>query len=218
MKKRKMEVHEMLFWISLVLFAISLLGLIAMIGCWVYADAKRRSDKPLVWTLIAVLTPNLFGVLIYLLVGRTKSKPEHVKSRFIIPLIAFAACFVLSTGLFLGSVFMSVRLPVVGGVSIGMVNNNIGNQWGVSFKTSGDEFTREIELSDAGLKTFNVQGSCEEGELYLLIRQKDVVKVIDLSDHALNSLDLSGYQPGKVTLVLYNDHARNAKVKITWER
>lgn len=205
----------MLFWISIILFIVTLIGLLVMIGSWVYSDAKVKSDKPLTWTLIALLTPNFFGVLNYLLVGR-RNTLERSKNKFKIPLILFAVSFIISTGLFIGNLVSSNKLPIIGGVSIGMIKNNIGNQWSVSFKTSGEELSRSVNLSNDALNNFSIEGKCDEGKLYLLISQNDLAKVIELSDLAKGIIDLSDYKPGNVKLMIYNENARNAVVKIRW--
>ena len=89
----------MLFlWISLGLLVLSALALLTMLGCWTYSDAKKRSDKPEIWTLIVLLVPNFIGLIIYLLVGRTK-KPEDMDSprnRFFTPLIVFGILTILT--------------------------------------------------------------------------------------------------------------------------
>jgi hypothetical protein len=89
----------MLFlWISIGLFVLSMLALVTMLGCWTYTDAKKRSDKPEVWTLIVLLVPNFIGLIIYLLIGRTKKAddPAPGRNRFFIPLIAFGITTVIT--------------------------------------------------------------------------------------------------------------------------
>lgn len=55
----------------LVIGASGGLAMGAFLGAWivslgyVYADAERREMRPVLWTLIAALFPNLFGFLLY---------------------------------------------------------------------------------------------------------------------------------------------------------
>ena len=47
--------------------------LAALIGIYVYRDAKRRNMNAVLWTIIAVLAPSLIGFIIYLLVRTNHS-------------------------------------------------------------------------------------------------------------------------------------------------
>lgn len=55
----------------MLLFLVVLLALVvalyALIGVFVYKDAKRRGMNALLWTVVAILVPGLIGVVIYLL-------------------------------------------------------------------------------------------------------------------------------------------------------
>jgi len=88
----------MLFlWISIGVLTISIMLLLTMLGCWTYTDAKVRSDKPEIWTLVVLLTPNFIGIVIYLLMGRTKKADElTAKNKFFIPTIFFGILTILS--------------------------------------------------------------------------------------------------------------------------
>lgn len=61
---------------SFVLLVPIVLGLWALIGIYVYRDAKRRGMNSALWTLIALLTPGLIGFIIYLLVRGSYSDLE----------------------------------------------------------------------------------------------------------------------------------------------
>jgi hypothetical protein len=58
-----------------VLFFASVMGVLfltAMVGAWfyVYRDAGRRGMNQWLWTLIAIFTPNLLGIVIYLILRK----------------------------------------------------------------------------------------------------------------------------------------------------
>ena len=90
------------FIIGLVSFILTLLATMAVLGLWVYEDAKVKSDQsPVLWVLIVLLVPNLVGLIIYLLVGRT-NKNVPAPGTYKKPLIAAAVCFLISIGLFIG--------------------------------------------------------------------------------------------------------------------
>ena len=204
----------MLFCILAVITIISILSLYVFLCLFVYADASVNSDKPIRWLLITLLTPNMFGFLIYILVGRNKDR-KSVR-RFKLPAVVSAFVAVISTTVFLGSVLFSNDIPVINNVSIGMVNNNIGSQWTVEYKSSGETLERTISLTDNELKNFSVEASCDDGELYLLMIQGKNAKVIDLKNYSKEELQLDGFDAGKVKLSLYNESAKNAKIKIDW--
>jgi hypothetical protein len=192
-----------------------------MLGAWTYADAKSRTDKPVAWTLIVLLVPNLLGLVIYLLVGRTKT--EKSVGKFKKPLIAFAVCFVLAAGLLIGG-FVNLMtmdgtdLPTWNGVSVGRAESYWNRQWTVSFKASGETLTKTVNLSDDDMTAFHVIGNCDSGKLYLRISQGETAKTVDISDFFNESLDLSGFQAGRVKLTIYNDEAKNASISVGWRR
>ena len=199
------------------LAAIMLLTFIAFyvfICLYVYSDARVNSDNALVWLLITIFTPNFFGFLIYMLAGRRKDR-KPVK-KFKLPAIVSAAALVLWTAGFLGSVLFSSDVPVISNVSVGMVNNNIGSQWEVSYRSSGETLERTISLTDEELENFTVEASCAEGESYLLLLQGGNAKVIDLKDHTKDKIQLDGFTAGKIKLSLYNEGAKDSKIKIDW--
>lgn len=199
------------------LAAIAVLSFIAFYICiclYVYSDARVNSDKPLIWLLITIFTPNFFGFLIYMLAGRKKDK-KPVK-KFKLPAIVTAVSAVISTSAFLGSVLLAGDVPVIDNVSVGMVNNNFGSQWEVSYRSSGETLERTISVTDDELENFTVEASCAEGESYLLLLQGRNAKVIDLSDQSNERIDLDGFTAGKIRLSLYNEAAKDAKIKINW--
>ena len=202
-------------FIALALITVlSVIALYIFICLYVYKDALVNSDKPVLWLLITIFTPNLFGFLIYILVGRSKDRKPVKKFRT--PAIISAVIVALSTVIFTGSVIFSSDLPVISNVSIGMVTNNIGSKWDVSYKSSGETLERTIALTDDELKNFTVKASCEEGEMYLLLLQGKNAEVIDITDFPEAKLNLDNFTAGNIKLSLYNESAKNAKIEIDW--
>ena len=206
--------NSALFIILLIATVLSVIALYIFICLYVYNDARVNSDKPLLWLLITIFTPNLFGFLIYMLVGRSKDRKPVKKFR--LPAIISAAALVISTAVLTVTVLFSSNLPVLNNVSIGMVNNNIGSKWEVSYKTSGETLERTIALTDEELANFTIEASCDEGEMYLLLLQGSNARVIDITDFPEAKLSLDEFTPGNIKLSLYNESARNAKIKIDW--
>jgi len=71
------------------------------LGLWVYADATIKSDQePLLWVLIVLLVPNLLGLLIYMLVGRT-NKTATSPGKYLKLLIASALALIPAIVIFI---------------------------------------------------------------------------------------------------------------------
>ena len=203
-----------LFIILAITTVAAFLALYIFLCLYVYADARVNSDKPAVWLLITIFTPNLFGFLIYMLVGKNKGKTPVKK--FKIPAIASAVAVVVLTVGFLGSIIFVSDIPVISNVSIGMVNNNIGSQWEVSFRSSGKALERTIAVTDEELNNITVEASCREGEMYLLLLQGKNAKVVDLNEVSGGKLALDDFTAGNIKLTLYNEAAKDARIKLDW--
>ena len=203
-----------LFIILAITTVAAFLALYIFLCLYVYADARVNSDKPAVWLLITIFTPNLFGFLIYMLVGKNKGKTPVKK--FKIPAIASAVAVVALTVGFLGSIIFVSDIPVISNVSIGMVNNNIGSQWEVSFRSSGKALERTIAVTDEELNNITVEASCREGEMYLLLLQGKNAKVVDLNEVSGGKLALDDFTAGNIKLTLYNEAAKDARIKLDW--
>lgn len=203
-----------LFIALAIITVLSVFGLYVFICLYVYNDAKINSDKPVLWLLITIFTPNLFGFLIYILAGRNKdSKPTK---KFRLPAIISAVLLAVSITVFASIALLGSEIVMIDNVSIGMVNNNIGSKWEVSFRSSGETLERTIAVTDEELENMTVEASCEEGELYLLILQGKNAEVIDITDFPQSTLQLDGFTAGNIRLSLYNEGAKEAKIKIDW--
>lgn len=203
-----------LFITLTVITILSVLAFYVFLCLYVYADASVNSDKPVRWLLISIFTPDMFGFLIYMLVGRNKN--SHPVKKFRCPAIVSAIFSVVAIIIFISSVIFTRDIPVINNVSVGMVNNNIGSHWNVSYKSSGETLDRTISLNEEELENFIVEASCEEGELYLLMLQGKNVKAIDINGLSGERLRLDDFSAGKIKLTLYNESAKNAKIKIDW--
>jgi len=193
--------------ISCLIFYISL-------GVWIYKDAKVHSDRPVAWTLISMLVPNLMGILIYFVVGRKKVVSKiRTKTKYV---VIGSICFILLFAtMAVGTLIASDRIPFVSNVSIGMVSNSIGDKWSVSFKTSGEKLERRISLTEEELGKLSLKCSAAEGTVYLLFLQGDQTKLLDITSYD-GSVDLEGFEEGKIDMIFYNEKARDVKMKLSW--
>lgn len=207
-------IAPILFITLIIATTIPLIALYVFICLYVYNDALVNSDKPVVWLLITIFTPNLLGFLIYMLAGR--NKPAKPVRKFKIPAIISAIVLAVMMGILMISIFFSTSLPVIDNVSFGMVENRIGSQWEVSFKSSGERLERTIALTDEELENLTIEASCDEGNIYLLLLQGENSEVINISDFPKGKPQLEGFTAGNIRLSLYNEGATNAKIKIDW--
>lgn len=203
-----------LFVTLAVITVLSAIALFVFICLYVYNDALVNSDKPVLWLLITIFTPNLFGFLIYMLAGRSKDRKPVRK--FKLPAVISGIIVLIATTTFTASIFLSSDIPVINNVSVGMVTNNIGSKWEVSYKSSGETLERTIAVTDEELNNLTVEASCEEGEMYLLLIQGKNAEVIDITDFPEGKLTLPDFTAGNIKLSLYNESAKNAKIKIDW--
>lgn len=193
---------------------LSVFALYIFICLYVYNDAKINSDMPVLWLLITIFTPNLFGFLIYILAGRNKDSKPTKKYR--LPAIISAIVLAVSITVFASIALLGSEIVMIDNVSIGMINNNIGSKWEVSFRSSGETLERTIAVTDEELENLTIEASCEEGELYLLVLQGKNAEVIDITDFPESTPELEGFTAGNIKLSLYNEAAKNAKIKIDW--
>ena len=200
-----------------IFFCLSLFAVLATLGYWVYQDAKVRSDKPGIWALIAIVTPNLFGLIIYLLVGRTK--PGKSDRKYKIPLIISICCTVLVFSVLCVGIIGNIMgsADMMPNISIGQVQNTRGDSWRVSFKSSGDTLNRTASLNQEELENFYVSSECDEGKITLVISQNDIERIYDISNFD-GCIDLSGdFSPdSRIRLTIDNENAKNGKIVIEW--
>ncbi len=64
----------LLFIILLVFMLVGILAAWGFMGLWVYRDAKNRGLEAGMWALIAMVAPNLIGLLLYFILGRGKTQ------------------------------------------------------------------------------------------------------------------------------------------------
>ena len=102
----------LLLWISIGMFLCATLAFLTMLGLWTYSDAKVRSDKPEIWTLIVLLVPNFIGLIIYLLIGRTKKFGDSIspRNKFFLSLLA---CGILTILTLVATVILAIHVSIM---------------------------------------------------------------------------------------------------------
>ena len=201
--------------ISLTLLALTIIGFYVFVCLWTYHDAKVRSDKPVIWTLIVLFLPFPYGLIVYLLVGRNKGSSPR---KFKIPMIAFAVSILVACVLVIASALIPAgsSFPRIDGISMGEVKINTLREWNVSYKTSGGNIDRPVILGDSNLSAFSASSSCVQGRIFLTITQGETSKTIEITGFDNVSVDLSDFEPGWLTLSLHNDKAVDASILLKW--
>ena len=209
-----------LFITGLIVFVLAMLGTMAILGLWVYEDAKVKSDQPPgLWVLIVLLVPHLIGLIIYLLVGRTN---KHLPSpgTYKKPLIAAAVCLPLAIGLFIVGLihFTTVERFDVrhNGSFVGLQDTVSNREWTVSAYRANGTIRRTFSLNEAELAAFHVTSN-SGGEVELSFEQGGRRETADISGIFDGPVDLRGFGPGRITITIKFIYAENANTVINWQ-
>jgi len=84
----KQELPPAAAWIVGILAGIPLAIYVLLIG-YVYADAKRRGMRYVMWTLLAIFIPNAIGIIVYFILREPVMKPCPHCSQIVKPGFAF---------------------------------------------------------------------------------------------------------------------------------
>ena len=208
-----------LFIIGLVSFVLTFIITLLILGLWVYEDAKVKSNQqPGLWVLIVLIVPNLIGLIIYLLVGRTnKSSPSP--GTYKKPLIAAAVCFLIAIGLFIGGLIHFTSADRFDaqhiGSFVGIHDNANSRGWTVSADIANGTSQRNFSLSASELAAFYAISSAN-GEVWLSFRQGERAKSVDISGIFSGPIDLSGFDAGRLEITMEFVNAENVNTAISW--
>lgn len=87
------------------------------------------------------------------------------------------------------------------GISIGSIENNVGDKWSVSYISSSKIFSHSIKIKNSEPKTLYIDSENSKGELSLRLVQGDIERTIDLSpEYNTYEFDLSIFDDGEVKL------------------
>jgi len=203
---------------NVALFGISTMGFLVFLGLWIYNDASERTDNPRLWTAVVLLVPSFLGLIVYFLVGRDKER--YSSGRFQTAAIVCAICTGLTLVMVVGS---AISLATADGEDLASINgtlmsmdSSLNTSWSRSFKVSSDQQSRSVNLSKAELAAFHINSSCSSGKMLLSIKQGQNERTLDISGFYSSAVDLSDFSPGRLTLTLITEQARNGNLLITW--
>lgn len=136
-------------------------------------------------------------------------------------LIGFIVSLIVMLIIFMGigyMVFTEDDFEFNSGISIGSIQNNIGNKWNVSYNISDKRFSSTIRIKDNSPSTLFIESSHRKGELSVKLVQGALEEIINLSQERNNyEFDLSIFDEGKVKIYLIGKDTRNVKFKSYWE-
>lgn len=216
-----------LFITSTIVFSLAMVALLVFLGLWTYKDAQVKSEQsPALWVLVVLLVPNLLGVIIYLLVGRSK-KDVPAPGTFFKPLIASLVVFVLSIIFFVvgivGFVFSEAALfegnmAMNSGVWSGHSSRYWDGQRTISARRGNGTSRVTHTLNAQEMHAFHVDSSNSAGELVLILSQGDTSLYTDISGHFNGTINLhdAGFEPGRIGMTLRFVHARDVSTIISW--
>lgn len=154
-------------------------------------------------------------------IGHYNDKKEKTTRNLMIGFIIYFTAIVV---IFLSSAFMMSKgmlrddFKFNRSISIGSIENNIGDKWNVSYIYSTREFTHKIKIKDNNPKILYIESQFDKGKLSLRLVQEEIEKTIDLSPEKQNyEFDLSIFKDGEVKLYLIGNDAKNVKFKSYWE-
>lgn len=216
-----------LFIVSIVVFVLSMFAMLAFLGLWVYKDAQVKSDQsPAVWVLLVLFIPNLIGLIVYMLVGRTHKDlpaPGHYKKA----LIASVVTFGLAMGLFITSTVLFVvqegnfgsHATWNSGVWSARTTNYRNGRWTENVRSGRGNSRRTHTLTYAQMQNFTVDSTNEEGYLFILLEQGDNASRIDITGDFYEAIDLvygHGFSPGRLRMTLQYERVRNSRTVVCW--
>ena len=208
-------------------FVLSALAIVLFLGLWTYKDAEVKSEQsPLLWTFVAVLVPNFLGIIIYLLVGRTK-KDVPAPKKYLTPLIVSIAVFIISLGIFIPSIVWFAmndtgawgsHMTFNSGIWSGQSSHYHNGTWVVSARRGNGTMRRTHSLDENELQVFFVESDNDEGELRLSLEQNGSIYEIDLTGSVMGSFDLGelGFEPGRIRKTLHFRQATNVRTIVSW--
>ena len=205
-----------LFVVGLTVFIIGAFGFAISLAMWVYEDAKVKSDQsPVLWVLLLLMT-NAVGVILYLLLGRTK-KDVEAPGTYKKPVIFFAIFWAVSIVLFVfGTIGFAREHGTMSSGTFTMQRSTLrDSEWTYTARTANGWTRRSPSLTAEELAAFHVISNSGEG-VRLRLEQDDRLEVIDLSRRFDGPVDLRGFEPGRVRIRLEFDRANDVYVRISW--
>lgn len=214
-----------MFWFAtgIILLVTSSIAFVICLGLWTYEDAKVKSEHPpSLWVLVVLLVPNLVGLIIYLLIGRTnKQTPSPGKYSKIA--IASAIGLALGLAVFISGILHFIRIDHPGQYGARQVGhfsaqeNNLQNGvWTISAGRANGYSRRSPELNEAEQSNFQITSRNSSGSITLRIEQGQQLETIDIPNSFEGFIDLSAFEPGRMIIAAEFHEAEDVSLTIRW--
>jgi len=212
--------------VSIAVFVLSIIGFLTFLALWTYKDAQVKSEHPpVLWVLAVLFVPNMLGILIYFLVGRTK-KDVPAPGTYKKALIASLVTFVIGIILFVIAVVMAATGDMNfgnnatwnSGVWSVRTTNYRNNQWTETVRSGRGNSRRTHTLDAQQMSAFHVESVNESGNLYLLLEQGNNSSRIDISGDFYSGINLHdhGFTPGRIRMTLQYERVYRSHTVIRW--
>ena len=226
-----------LFIISAIAFSIAILILMLFLGLWTYKDAQVKSDQsPALWVLVVLLVPNFLGLVVYLLVGRSK-KQHSAPGSFKKPLVTFAILTGLTFVVFIGSAInfamteggfggnitsryvRGTMIDAFGnarrGTFFNLNSNHRSQEWNLSVGRGNGTIQISPRLNENELAQVYVVGNTGEGEVFLQLEQNGRVEEFHVTEFS-GLLDVTGFTPGRIRMIASLESAEDVNLTVSW--
>ncbi|MCL2603280.1 MAG: hypothetical protein FWD90_02240 [Defluviitaleaceae bacterium] len=209
-----------LFIVGTSVFSLAVIGLVIILALWTFNDAKVRScQPPVLWVLLVMLVFPV-GIILYLLIGRTKKGITN-GNRFKIPAVVMSVIFFLSAVLFVMGIIHFVQSDFSGlssgrnGTFISSSNSINNREWNFRARSVNGWVYRTLDLNARQLNAFHVSGY-SNGNVSLRLEQGERMEAIDITGSFHSSIDMSAFEPGRIRVTLEFDNAHDVDIIVRW--
>ena len=98
-----------------------------------------------------------------------------------------------------------------------MTKNLSSGNWMISANTANGYVSQSIDFSAGDLAALSVKNTSSDGTVSLVLTQGDTIEVFDVSGTFNGSIDTSAFTPGKITIRMNLDSAKDVDVVVTWK-
>jgi len=98
-----------------------------------------------------------------------------------------------------------------------MSKNLTSGHWTISAKTINGHVSQTIDFSSDDLAALHVKNTNSDGKVSLVLTEGIATKTFDVTGTYDGSIDTSAFTPGKITIRLNLENAKNIDVSVNWK-
>ena len=88
--------------------------------------------------------------------------------------------------------------------------------WTITASSINSQESRTVSMSAENLNALAVASSNSEGSISLVITQGDITRTVDISGQFSGRIGAKDFSPGRIEMDLHFEHAKDARVNISW--